>query len=139
MVLGEAMPLSTKSRGEKRLMHTILAIQAQHSSKQCQGSWAKYLHPRCFHQQPQPRILPTRPRPGYPAEALRAIEAEIRKEGGGTRGNSSSTVVDLGCGTGKFTREFLPFARSEGEVPALARPSQPLPAILIKLVLHTFA
>lgn len=55
-------------------------------------------------------------RPGYPAQALRAIEAEIRRSGASrpVEGGSSDVVVDLGCGTGKFTREILLFARSEG-------------------------
>eukprot|EP00903_Cladosiphon_okamuranus_P008907 g8526.t1 len=57
-------------------------------------------------------------RPGYPAQALRAIEAEIRRGGfsgraGGGFGEGND-IVELGCGTGKFTREILPFARSEG-------------------------
>ncbi|CAM9688354.1 unnamed protein product [Ectocarpus fasciculatus] len=50
-------------------------------------------------------------RPGYPAHALRAIEAEIRRSG---LTGSGELLVDLGAGTGKFTREILPFALSEG-------------------------
>ncbi|CAM9422985.1 unnamed protein product [Ectocarpus sp. 13 AM-2016] len=50
-------------------------------------------------------------RPGYPARALRAIEAEIRRSG---LTGSGELLVDLGAGTGKFTREILPFALSEG-------------------------
>ncbi|CAN0404371.1 unnamed protein product, partial [Ectocarpus sp. 12 AP-2014] len=44
-------------------------------------------------------------RPGYPARALRAIEAEIRRSG---LTGSGELLVDLGAGTGKFTREILP-------------------------------
>ena len=61
---------------------------------------------------------------------MRTIEAEIRRHdfhGGGdgdgdgsTSGCRGSLLVDLGCGTGKFTREILPFARSEG---AFLKPS----------------
>ncbi|CAN0535391.1 unnamed protein product, partial [Ectocarpus sp. 8 AP-2014] len=42
-------------------------------------------------------------RPGYPAHALRAIEAEIRRSG---LTGSGELLVDLGAGTGKFTREI---------------------------------
>lgn len=59
-----------------------------------------------------------RQRPGYPAQALRAIEAEIRRSEFtrcvGSGFSDGNDIVDLGCGTGKFTREILPFARSEG-------------------------
>ncbi|CAN0022816.1 unnamed protein product [Ascophyllum nodosum] len=51
-------------------------------------------------------------RPGYLADALRAIEDEIRRIRKDTT-DDSHLLVDLGCGTGKFTREILPFARSE--------------------------
>ena len=59
---------------------------------------------------------------------MRAIEAELRKGGSG-----SATVVDLGCGTGKFTREFLPFARSEGGVSCSTAPI-PLPSSMAPLL-----
>lgn len=57
-------------------------------------------------------------RPGYPAEAVRVIETEIRRSGGGD-GSSGARIgeqflVDLGCGTGKFTREIAPFVQTEG-------------------------
>lgn len=61
--------------------------------------------------------VPNRGRPGYPAEALRAIEAEVRQNQDGDFGGANSgdkVLIDLGCGTGKFTREILPFAESEG-------------------------
>lgn len=64
-------------------------------------------------------VYPSCRRPGYPANAMRAIEAEIRRsctsDGvGGVAGDDKQLLVDLGAGTGKFTRELLPFARSEG-------------------------
>ncbi|CAM9359053.1 unnamed protein product [Hapterophycus canaliculatus] len=58
-------------------------------------------------------------RPGYPAHAIRAVEAEIRRScAGGSAGDvanyNKQLLVDLGAGTGKLTRELLPFAHAEG-------------------------
>lgn len=43
---------------------------------------------------------------------MRAIETEILRCG---VSNGADLLIDLGCGTGKFTREILPFAKAEGE------------------------
>lgn len=73
---------------------------------------------------------------------MRAIEAEIldgracsNSNGGGggsSRGDSrvnleeyTRTLVDLGCGTGKFTREILPFAETNRELYPLSPPPCP--------------
>ncbi|CAN0319389.1 unnamed protein product, partial [Discosporangium mesarthrocarpum] len=47
-------------------------------------------------------------RPGYPREALEVLQTKIISSDHG------KSVVDLGCGTGKFTRQIFPFLKKEG-------------------------
>ncbi|CBN76792.1 conserved unknown protein [Ectocarpus siliculosus] len=72
-------------------------------------------------------------RPGYPAHALRAIEAEIRRSG---LTGSGELLVDLGAGTGKFTRNILPFALSEGAGEAIPIPDSSARALVAPQSFH---
>jgi ubiquinone/menaquinone biosynthesis C-methylase UbiE len=60
-----------------------------------------------------------RVRPGYPKAAVSWLAEKLRIDG-------RTTVLDLGAGTGKLTRELLPFA---GRVIAV----EPGPAMLAEL------